>query len=109
MQHKPIVCYRYVISYHTVLSLLVSFNKDLEGELSIYECLSCLFTAGWHLIVSRDQKRQMKECDENATFAVTMWIKVPSPTVKPSGERNDRTATRPNGLKSRDLKNSTQA
>jgi hypothetical protein len=33
MQHKPIVCYRYVISYHTVLLLLVNFNKDLEGEL----------------------------------------------------------------------------
>jgi hypothetical protein len=24
------------------------------------------------LVVSRDQNRQMKECDENATFAVTM-------------------------------------
>ena len=36
--------------------------------------LSCLSIAiiSWHLIVSRDQKRQMKECDENVTFAVTM-------------------------------------
>ena len=34
MQHKPIVCYRYVISYYTVLLLLVSFNKDLDEKAS---------------------------------------------------------------------------
>ena len=36
--------------------------------------ISCLSIAliSWHLIASRDQKRQMKECDENVTFAVTM-------------------------------------
>ena len=35
MQHQPIVCYRDVIPYYTVLSvllLLVNFNKDLKGD-----------------------------------------------------------------------------
>ena len=58
MQHQPIVCYRYVISYYTVLSLLVSFNKDLDEKAS-YESeikrgwrsrVSCLSIAiiSWH-------------------------------------------------------------
>ena len=51
MQHKPIVCYRYVISYHTVLSLLVSFNKDLEGELYMNVSLVFLQLVGISLSV----------------------------------------------------------
>ena len=62
MQHQPIVCYRYVISYYTVLSLLVSFNKDLDEKAS-YEseikrgwrsrlsCLSRLVVGGVNISI----------------------------------------------------------